>query len=204
MTLKPLLFAGLLLLSGCAYDAGYYGDPYGGGYGDTAGYYDQGGYGAPYAGGGGVYYYDDYGYDPNPYWYNHNSGHHSGHHNSNGGNGDWNHSGGNGSGNNGHGGWCKPGTPNCPPKDYGAGNGHHGQNNGQNGPNWPKQSQNQPHQNQPHQNQGNWQNQGGQNQNRNNKPWIYQVPKNRNGSGAPAFQPNGNRGCGKSGVQPCN
>jgi hypothetical protein len=56
----------------------------------------------------------------------------------------------------------------------------------------------------PRQNQGNGQanNQGHHQNNQGNQPWVYQVPRNPNGSGAPAF-PTGN--CGRNSQQPgCN
>ena len=44
---------------------------------------------------------------------------------------------------------------------------------------------------------GNW---GGNNPNNNNRLWVYQVPKNPDGSGAPTFLPNA---CGGNGQPPC-
>ena len=48
-------------------------------------------------------------------------------------------------------------------------------------------------------NHGHWNNGGGNNQG-NNRPWVYQVPKNPDGSGAPTYLPNG---CGANGQPPC-
>jgi hypothetical protein len=84
-------------------------------------------------------------------------------------------------------------------------NGHWG-NGGWNGywpnnPNWPHDGDN----HQGHGNPGGGQGHGNQNPGHhnpgNNQPWVYQVPKNPDGSGTPAFQPNG---CGENGLPPCN
>jgi len=228
MWVRSLLLAGLFLLSGCgADDQGYYA---GSSYGGTTTYYyaptdysthyqpSSPVYGAPYANGpvmGGIYTYGDagdlyggpvfipyqgircdrrrqacwgpQGFDPR--W----SGRFFGRRDSNWDNGHWD----NGHWDNGH-------------SDNGhSDNGHWGNggwNNGggnwpwPNNPNWPHDGDN----HQGHGNPGGGQGQGNQghhNHGNNNQPWVYQVPKHPDGSGAPAFQPNG---CGGNGQPPCN
>jgi len=192
MLLRSFLFAGLLLLSGCAYDDGYYGGNTVGGYGETSSYYGGGNYyGAPYPQGSPAYA-SPYVSGPLFYYYdddNYSRGHHHG--NGNWDNDDWHHGNGNhGNGNqgNGHhgngnqgGGWCQPGTPGCKPwKDS---------HNIPNNPDRPTQG---------------WQTRTDRNpgnHNQKNGPTVYQVPRNSNGAGVPTMLPNG---CGRKNQPGCN
>jgi len=192
MPLRSLLLGGLLLLSGCAYDAGYYESGSYGGYSETPSYYSGADYGSPYVQGppvygspyapgpvyGGVYYYGSdnrhRGWDDDD-WHHGNGHNGNGHHhggNQDGGwnNGGWN-GGGQGGGGNNQGGWCKPGNPDCKHHHADNGNGHRPNN-----PDRPSQA---------------WQNQ----------PGVYTVPQNPDGRGTPTFLPNG---CGRKHQPPCN
>ena len=180
MLSRLVLIAGLLV-SGCAYDAGYYESGYASDARSTAGYYSPVDYstpylpsspvyGAPYASGpvmGGIYVYGDdrdtYG-GPifSPY----------------------------------HGircdrrrqvCWDRNGPdPRWTNRFFGR---HHS--------NWDNANWN--HGNGNH---GPWQGNGspGGNPPNNDRPWVYQVPKDPDGSGAPTFLPNG---CGGNGQPPC-
>ena len=174
MPCRLLAFTGLLLVSGCAYDAGYYESGYASQPGSTAGYYSPVEYSSPYLpdspvyrspylrGPGGIYVYGDdrdtYG-GPifSPY----------------------------------HGIRCDRRRHICWDRNgpdsrwttrffghryshWGNGNWNHGK-------------------------PGGW-NHGGSNNPNNERPFVYQVPKDPDGSGAPTFLPNG---CGGNGQPPC-
>ena len=196
MLCRLLAFAGLLLVSGCAYDAGYYETGYASQAGSAAGDYspvdyttpylpNSPVYGSPYVEGpvmGPIYSYgDDTDYYGGPIFSPY------------------------------HGITCDRRQNVCW-SQYGPdprwsyrffgrrhanwdnddghhGNGHHGNGGGNghggNNPNWPH---------------GGNHNQGGGNNPNHDRPWIYQVPKEPDGSGAPTFYPNG---CGGNGQPPC-
>jgi hypothetical protein len=186
MLARSLLFAGLLLVGGCAYDAGYYESNYASEAASTTGYYSPVDYstpyrpsspvyGAPYVDGpvmGGVYVYgdetDSYGGPVfSPF----------------------------------HGISCDRRRQVCwgrngPDPRWTSrffGHRHADWNNG----NW--HSENGNHGNSHH---GGWNNSGGNghrggpnpgsNNSNNNQPWVYQVPQDPDGSGKPTFLPNGN------------
>jgi hypothetical protein len=132
MPSRLLAFAGSLLLSGCAYDAGYYDSNYAREPGSVAGYYSPIDDSEPYRPASPVYG-SNYG------WSARFVG--------------WRHA------------YWKDG-------DRRNGNWHHA--NGQH---------------------GGWNNGG-----RNPKPWVYRMPLEPDGSGAPTFLPNG---CGANGQPPC-
>jgi hypothetical protein len=193
MLFRFLALAGLLLVGGCAYDAGYYQSGYENDANSAAGYYpaDYGSpylpnspvYGSPYVGGpvmGGIYStddsYDGYGgpvFAPfhgircdrrrNVCWGQHGPDPRWTARFFGHRHAQWD----NGNGHNGN--WNGNG-------DHGGWNngGHGGQNHG-------------------------GQNQGGPGPN-NNRPWVYQVPQHPDGSGAPTFLPNA---CGGHNQPPC-
>ena len=180
MLCRLLTFAGLLLVSGCAYDAGYYESSYASQPSSTAGYYSNVNYGSPYLPAspvyhspyvsgpvmGGIYVYGDdrdtYG-GPifSPY----------------------------------HGIRCDRRRHVCWDK-----NGVNvrwttrffGHRNSNGGSGWD-------HGNWNHGKPGGWDHGGGNNPNT-DRPFVYQVPKDPDGSGAPTFLPNG---CGGNGQPPC-
>jgi hypothetical protein len=190
----------LLLVGGCAYDAGYYQSGYASQPNSAAGYYpvDYGTpylpsspvYGAPYVSGpvmGGIYgdgdSYDTYGgpvFSPfhgircdrrrNVCWGQYGPDPRWTTRFFGRRHADWN-----------DGNWHSGNWPNG---NWSHGNGNHGgwNNGGGNG----------------HGNHGG-PNPGGSNPN-NNHPWVYQVPKDPDGSGAPTFLPNA---CGGNGQPPC-
>jgi hypothetical protein len=201
MLLRSSLFAGLLLLSGCAYSDDYYGGntvgydsatTYYGGQGYYGSPYQSGPvYGSPYVSGPLFYYYDDdYGRRRrhNGGWDN-DDWHHDNH--GNGNQGGWQHHGGNGN----QSGWCKPGQRDCQWNNSGQWPHNPDRPNRQ----WQNQGQNQ-NQNQ-NQNQGGW---GGKHQG-NNPDWQARTDRNpanhnqKNGTGA-VVPPTG---CGAYGQAPC-
>ncbi|GAB2176011.1 hypothetical protein [Dongia sp. agr-C8] len=200
MLRRSLAFAGLLALSGCAYDAGYNQSNYASQPTSVAGYYSAAGpgapylpgspvYGAPYAGGpviGGIYVYgdarDDYGGPVfSPYYGIKCDRRRNLCWSRNGPNYGWSY------------------------RFFGRRHAYWKNDDGHDG-NW---------------NGGNWGdggwsggghdgggnnagpgsgNHGGGNPGGGNQPWVYQVPPEPDGSGAPTFYPNP---CGGNGQPPC-